>query len=157
MLDPVRPGEDADIEGVRELFREYSRSLDVDLCFQNFSAELLSLPGDYAPPTGALFVWGPSQTPHACVAIHRWGDDAAEMKRLFVRPAAGGRGLGEALAQAALAWAGTAGCRRVVLDTLPSMAAAQRLYERLGFVTTTPYRPNPVPGARYMERVLKPA
>jgi ribosomal protein S18 acetylase RimI-like enzyme len=154
MLEGPRPVRHADIGGVRELFREYSRSLDVDLCFQNFEAELRSLPGDYAPPTGALFVCGPSDGLAACVAIHRWSDDAAEMKRLYVRPAARGRGLGEALTRAALGWAKAAGYRRVVLDTLPSMAAAQQLYERLGFVTTEPYRPNPVPGARYMQRVL---
>jgi ribosomal protein S18 acetylase RimI-like enzyme len=154
VLEGPRPAGEADIAGVRELFREYSRSLDVDLCFQGFEQELRSLPGDYAPPTGALFVCGPSAGLLACVGIHRWSDDSAEMKRLYVRSAARGRGLGEALARAVLDWARAAGYRRVVLDTLPSMAAAQRLYERLGFVTTQPYRPNPVPGARYMERPL---
>ena len=72
------------------------------------------------------------------------------MKRLYVRPEFQGSGLGRFLALEAIGWAITHGYARVVLDTLPSMATAQRLYERLGFVDIEPYRENPIAGARYM-------
>ncbi len=72
------------------------------------------------------------------------------MKRLYVRPAFQGRGCGLFLARQAIDWASRTGYRRMVLDTLPAMAGAQRLYERLGFRDIPPYRHNPVAGARFM-------
>lgn len=72
------------------------------------------------------------------------------MKRLFVRAGFQGRGVGEALARAAVDWARDAGYTRMLLDTLPRMGSAHRLYARLGFQEIEPYRFNPVPGARYL-------
>lgn len=76
------------------------------------------------------------------------------MKRLFLREAGRGQGLGEALATAAIDWARDTGYTRMLLDTLPSMGAAHRLYERLGFAQSLAYRHNPVPGARFMALTL---
>jgi N-acetylglutamate synthase-like GNAT family acetyltransferase len=89
-----------------------------------------------------------------CVAAHRWSEDICEMKRLFVREWARGSGCGRALVQRLLGWAREAGYRRMRLDTLPVMEGAQRLYARLGFREVPPYRPNPVPGARFLELAL---
>jgi len=139
-----------DLDTIRELFREYERHIGVDLCFQGFAAELASLPGEYAAPTGLLLLASSDGEAAGCVAVRRWASDACEMKRLYVRPAFQGAGIGRGLAEEVLAWARQQGHARVLLDTLPSMRTAQGLYERLGFRDVEPYRANPVAGARYM-------
>jgi ribosomal protein S18 acetylase RimI-like enzyme len=144
------PSSAADLETVRELFREYQHAVGTDLCFQGFAAEVASLPGDYAPPGGQLWLAEEATAALGCVALRRLEGERAEMKRLYVRPAARGLGLGRRLAETLLAEARRLGYRRVCLDTLPSMGTAQALYEELGFVDIAPYRVNPVPGARYM-------
>jgi len=142
--------DDDGIANARTLFREYAAGLGVDLCFQNFEAELAGLPGDYAPPQGTLVLAHVDGALAGCVAAHRWDAEACEMKRLYVRDAFRGTGCGVALVQHVIGWARASGFGRVVLDTLPSMGDAQRMYERFGFRETAPYRPNPVPGARYL-------
>jgi GNAT superfamily N-acetyltransferase len=144
----------ADLEAVRTLFREYEASVGVDLCFQGFAEELASLPGDYVEPAGVLLLAADGGVPAGCVAVHRWDAGACEMKRLFVREAQRGSGCGAELARAAIDWSRRAGYARLLLDTLPTMAAAQRLYHQLGFRDIPPYRLNPVPGARYMALTL---
>jgi ribosomal protein S18 acetylase RimI-like enzyme len=147
-----------DVAAARSLFRQYAASLDVDLGFQGFAAELAGLPGDYAPPRGALLLaWaGPSAV--GCVALRplEW-PDVAELKRLYVLAQGRGHGLGARLSIEAMTLAGRAGYRRLRLDTLPTMRHAQRLYEGLGFREIEPYRFNPVPGTRYMECTLERA
>lgn len=143
-----------DLPEVRALFREYADSLGVDLSFQDFDRELASLPGDYAPPRGRLLLAEHAAVVAGCVALRPLGVDVCEMKRLFVRPAFRGARLGRMLAEAILSEARRIGYSRMRLDTLPSMAEAIVLYERLGFTDIAPYRHNPVPGARFLERTL---
>lgn len=143
-----------DVDAARALFREYAAWIGIDLSFQNFEQELAGLPGDYAPPGGVLLLALHADEPAGCVAVHAWKDDACEMKRLFVRDRFRGLGLGGELARAAIAWARAAHYRCMLLDTLPAMGDAQKLYARLGFREVAPYRWNPVPGARFMELLL---
>ena len=140
----------ADLEIIRGLFREYSGQVGVDLCFQGFASELAGLPGDYAAPSGTLILGLDRDAAAGCVAVRQWDASACEMKRLYVRPAHQGTGVGRYLAEQAIVWAVANGYRRILLDTLPSMQRAQRMYERLGFRDTESYRPNPVQGVRYM-------
>jgi ribosomal protein S18 acetylase RimI-like enzyme len=135
----------------RELFVEYQEGLGVSLCFQGFDRELAGLPGDYAPPRGRLLIATAGGAPAGCVALRPLGDDVAEMKRLYVRAAHRGNDLGRALALRIIAEARALGYRTLKLDTLPSMAAAQALYARLGFVDTAPYNDNPIGGVRFLE------
>lgn len=137
---------------MRALFLEYAGSLDVHLGYQGFDAEVATLPGDYAPPRGALLLAVEDGASVGCVALRplTW-PEAAELKRLYVAPAGRGRGVGERLTRAALDAAAAIGYRRICLDTLPSMVGAQRLYEALGFRDVEPYRYSPVAGTRYME------
>lgn len=143
------------IATVRELFLEYQRWLGLDLCFQNFSAELAALPGEYAPPTGRLLLALHDARPAGCIALRRIENDVCEMKRLFVRPEFQSLKIGRALAERVIAEARNAGYARMRLDTLPVMTRAHALYAALGFREIPPYRHNPVPGAVYMELDLK--
>ncbi|MEQ1727474.1 MAG: GNAT family N-acetyltransferase [Vicinamibacterales bacterium] len=140
----------------RALFEEYAAQLGVDLCFQGFSAELAVLPEMYAAPTGRLLLAIQDGQTLGCVGVRRLKSDpeACEMKRLYVREAARGTGLGRRLAEASLAAARELGYRRIVLDTLATMTAARALYAQLGFTDRTPYYDNPMPGVAYLERAL---
>lgn len=147
LLDGAAP---AKIATSRELFEEYADSLGIDLCFQGFDRELAELPGSYAPPAGRLLLALVDDVPAGCVALRPLGDGDCELKRLYVRDGHRGLGLGRRLTEEALAAAQAIGYRRVRLDTLPSMAAAQALYRSLGFRETEAYTVNPVPGATFM-------
>jgi ribosomal protein S18 acetylase RimI-like enzyme len=129
-----------DRERIVALLREYESGIGVSLCFQNFAAELDGLPGDYAPPGGQMILAREAATDSlvGCVALRPvpGAADACEMKRLYVRSAARGSGLGRRLALAAMAEARRMGYCRICLDTLPSMTAAQALYRELGFRQT---------------------
>ena len=143
------------MELVRELFREYQQSLNVDLCFQSFEEELATLPGRYAPPQGAImFAEAEDGAIQGVVALRALDPFTAEMKRLGIKPAAQGLGLGRALAVAIIEIARNRGYSRLRLDTLPSMNIAISLYRRLGFVEIEPYTVNPIEGALYLELPL---
>lgn len=150
----VSAATDADIEDVRALLREYESTLAVPLDFQQFDREVAELPGAYAPPHGSLLIARQGADPVGCVALRPIELEICELKRLYVRPAARGTGLGRHLAEAALADARRLGYRRIRLDTLPGMEAAQSLYERMGFCEIEPYTTNPVAGTRFLELEL---
>lgn len=147
-----------EFDAVREIFREYAQGLGVDLCFQNFEQELAHLPGEYAPPRGALVLAMVDGEVAGCCALRPLDNadypNAAEMKRLYVRPAYRGLGLGRQLAEAALDAARQRGYACVLLDTLSDMEAARTLYEDLGFEEIPPYYHNPIPGAHYLKAEL---
>ena len=140
----------ADLPRIRELFREYADGLGIDLCFQGFEEELATLPGKYAPPRGRLLLAWEGARAVGCVALRPLDGDRCEMKRLYVQPAARGGQLGRRLAQRICEEAHAAGYRRICLDTLPSMSAAQRVYATLGFEPIEPYVFNPIDGARFL-------
>ena len=138
---------------VAALFREYADQIGVDLSYQHFDAELAALPGVYAPPLGALLLAiGADGVPAGCVAVRKTpAPDCCEMKRLHVRPAMRGTGLGRALAMAAIEAATRIGYARMRLDTLPPMMTAQALYRSLGFSVIDAYYETPVAGTIFLE------
>jgi len=151
----------ADHDAARDLFAAYAESLGFSLAYQAFDRELATLPGAYAPPTGALLLARVDDAPAGVVALRRLAPDIGEMKRLYVRPAyrvlrtGDGLSIGRALALAIVAEARALGYRRLRLDTVAgTMAAAIRIYRSIGFVEIPAYYPSPLPGTVYMEAVL---
>ncbi len=153
-IDIRRAGSETDLETARRLFREYEKSIGISLCFQNFAEEVAALPGAYAPPDGRLLLAAVGGEAAGCVALRKIGEGIAEMKRLYVRPAHRGTGLGRKLTEAVLDEARSIGYRAVRLDTLPTMKEAQTLYVSLGFTDIPPYNDHPVEGTRFMEKRL---
>ncbi|HYZ18341.1 MAG TPA: GNAT family N-acetyltransferase [Gaiellaceae bacterium] len=152
IVDGSAPGRVAE---ARLLFREYAASLGFDLEFQGFDDELRGLPGDYAPPAGRLLLGLVRGEVAGCVALRELEPGVCEMKRLYVRPAHRGSGLGRALAEAIVAEGRAAGYAWMRLDTVPQMRAARKLYATLGFREIEPYRFNPIAGTSFMELDLR--
>jgi ribosomal protein S18 acetylase RimI-like enzyme len=163
MAEPVniiRVETESEINEARRLFLDYETFLDVDLCFQQFEAELANLPGNYAPPEGALLLALDGRISLGCGALRRLGnimDLTCEMKRLYVRPENRGAGHGRQLARHLIREAVRLGYATMVLDTLERLAPAMALYESLGFVRTEPYYRNPLPGVVYWKLDIQAA
>jgi putative acetyltransferase len=154
LTEIVRATSRSDVDAARRLFAKYAASLDIDLGFQDFASELEGLPGEYVPPSSALLLAMEGEEAAGCVALRPFEAlIVAEIKRLYVVPAARDRGHGILLAEAAIDAARAAGYALVRLDTLSSMQAAQRLYEGLGFSDIDAYRHNPHE-VRYLELTL---
>lgn len=145
----------AELKETSDIFREYADNLGFDLCFQDFEGEITNLPGDYDAPRGALLVAKVDGVLAGCCALRPLDSsdyvNAAEMKRLYVRPAFRGLGLGRQLAEAILDAARIGGYDSVLLDTLDDMEIARAMYEELGFKEIPPYYHNPLAGAHYLK------
>jgi len=154
-LSLTTPATAEELQATALIFREYAESLGIDLSFQQFEQELSTLPGDYAAPRGALLLARVDGAIAGCCALRPMDSsdypNAAEMKRLYVRKAFRGFGLGRQLSEAILDEARRAGYSSVLLDTLDDMEAARALYEELGFEEIPPYYHNPIAGAHYLK------
>ncbi|GLQ98762.1 GNAT family N-acetyltransferase [Dyella mobilis] len=139
-----------DADEVRTLFSEYAEGLGVDLAFQGFDDEVAGLPGKYAAPRGRLLLAWHGEVAVGCIAMRGIDDRVCEMKRLYVRPQARGESLGRRLVQHLCEEATAAGYSRICLDTLASMATAQKLYASLGFKPVDAYVYNPLPGTQFL-------
>jgi ribosomal protein S18 acetylase RimI-like enzyme len=140
---------------IRELFLEYARSLDFNLCFQSFDKEVQNLPGEYAPPHGRLFLCRVDGAAAGCIALKPLSAGICEMKRLYVRPQHRGMRLGQTLVRRIIEEARQVGYTAMRLDTIAGkMEAAIKLYQSLGFQEISPYYDNPIPNAIYFELKL---
>ena len=154
MLQLVQPDSPELWLAARTLVQEYAASLDFDLCFQDFAHELDTLSSEYGPPGGRFVLASWSGAFVGCGGLRRFTDSACEMKRVYVVPVHRDKGIGQAVARALIAQARQAGYKEMLLDTLPSMTAAQHVYFALGFTPTVSYRHNPVPGATFLRMEL---
>ena len=139
-----------EIAHVRQFFRNYAGWLGVDLSFQNFDEEMASLPGAYAAPAGRLFYIENNGQPAGCVGIRPFSEGVCEMKRLYVEPSQRGFGIGRELALAGIKAAKALGYRKILLDTLPAMRIAVKLYRELGFQESPAYYQTPIEGTIFL-------
>ncbi len=158
MLELITPSSPQQISETRSLFEEYASGLGVNLCFQDFERELRELPGKYNEPEGLLLLAMYDSKVAGCCALRPLSvpdhPHAAEMKRLYVRPAFRGKGIALALVMQILKKAKACGYSCILLDTLKTMEEAQLLYKRLGFQEVLPYYENPIEGAKYLKLEL---
>ncbi|HZZ91860.1 MAG TPA: GNAT family N-acetyltransferase [Usitatibacter sp.] len=138
----------------RRLFEEYQASLGISLDFQGFRDELETLPGAYAPPRGALLLASADGNLAGCIAMRPLDAEEAEVKRLYLRPAYRGLGLGRRLVETLTRRAADIGYSGLRLDTLATMQAAMRLYEAMGFEETAPYHEATLAGMRFYRKPL---
>lgn len=145
-----------DFSVAADLFREYAASLDFDLGFQNFDAELLQLDRQYGLPEGGLILVLESETGLAigCVGVRKLEGQIAELKRMYIRDAHRGKGIGKELINKALELSVELGYTRMRLDTIGTMKAAIALYQQAGFYEIEAYRHNPNADVKYMEITL---
>lgn len=151
----IRPAGDHDTPAIRKMLEEYLEWIGLDLGFQAIDQELAGLPGDYAPPRGALLVAIEGERYLAMIALRPIDAAIAEMKRLYVRPDARGRGLARQLITRLCDEARRLKYTEVRLDTLPKMGEAQALYETYGFVDIEPYYETPIAGTRFMSKKIQ--
>ncbi len=148
------------LDYTRSLFRryadEFAGSIAESLCFQGFEAELAGLPGRYGPPGGCLLLAMDGGLSAGCVALRGLDQATCEMKRLYVMPEYRGKQLGKLLVEQLVLRAARLGYGRMVLDTLPEMAEAIRLYRSLGFGETKRYWDNPIERTIYLEKLMAP-
>ncbi len=154
-IELVEATTDEDVDHGRRLFRAYADWLNVDLCFQDFEAELATLPGAYAPPHGRLLLAKTGGEVAGCVALRPLEDGVCEMKRLWVEPGFGGRGIGRILAEAIVEAGRGIGYETMRLDTFPGrLRAAGHIYDTLGFRKIPAYYHNPLEGVVMYELSL---
>ena len=151
----VTPSSKQDWRHARQLVDEYATSLNLDLSFQNLAYELAHITVEYGPPTGTFLMAVDKDAYVGCVGLRQFAPGVGEIKRLYVIPAARGRGIGRVLARGIVSVARQLGYAHLLLDTLPSMSEAHSLYASLGFKPTAAYRYNPVPGTAFLQLDLR--
>jgi carbonic anhydrase len=151
----IATANDPALESVRQFFRNYAGWLGVDLSYQGFAEEMANLPGCYAPPEGRLWCAELDGRPVGCVGVRSFSEGVCEMKRLYVEPDARGTGIGHTLALAAIRAAKELGYKRILLDTLPAMRIAVKLYRELGFREAPAYYNTPVEGTIFLSLDLE--
>src|SRR6185436_15134010 len=149
----IEEGEELNI--IRDLFREYEKELDEDICFQSFEEELKDPLKKYGPPSGDLLLANWNNQAVGCIALTKLKDDGAcEIKRLYVRPAFRKNKIGKILVEKLIASAKGKGYTKMRLDSLFKLGTAIRLYQGFGFMNTSAYYDNPLSGVVYMEKEL---
>jgi ribosomal protein S18 acetylase RimI-like enzyme len=154
MIVLKQPVSQNEISTARALFIEYQQYIGIDLCFQNFNEELANLPGDYAPPSGRLYIAYDDDVPLGCVGLRKLDDTTCEMKRLYVKPSHRGKKLGKLLVETIIVDAKEIGYKRMVLDTLSRMKEAVAMYRKFGFKEIPQYCNDPLEDAIFMELLI---
>jgi len=149
----IEEGKELDV--IRDLFREYEKELNEDICFQSFDEELKDPLKKYGPPSGDLILAYWEDAIAGCIALTRIKESGVgEMKRLFVKPSFRKNKIGKLLVEELLSSAKEKNYEKMRLDTFLKLQAAVHLYKQFGFENISAYYNNPLPGVVYMEKVL---
>lgn len=142
---------------VKKLFIEYQKELGHDLCFQDFTRELNSLPGKYQEPAGHILLIKDEKKDifAGCVALKKHNENTCEMKRLFILPEFRNKGYGKILINKIINIAKSKNYQYMILDTLMELKPALYLYRKFGFNETKPYYNNPIKSVIYMVKKIK--
>ncbi len=154
LIEVVLANDTKKIAEARKLIQEYGQSLKINLDFQNFQTELKKLPGQYIAPKGILLLAIVDSKVVGCVALREYAANSCEMKRLYVKDAYRGKGIGKLLVTRLIEEARKIGYEFMKLDTIPGMKRAQEIYESYGFYDINPFVYSPIDGTRYMELKL---
>ena len=149
----IEEGKELDI--IRDLFREYEKELNEDICFQSFEEELKDPLKKYGPPSGDLMLAYWDDEVAGCIALMKMKESGAcEMKRLYVKPSFRKNKIGRLLIEDLLNSAKERDYKIMRLDTFLKLQAAVHLYQQFGFKNISAYYNNPLPGVVYMEKML---
>ena len=156
MIQFVEVRSDKDYQIALVLFREYASQIGVDLSFQNFNQELLDIDIQYSKPQGVLYIaYDSKNQPVGCFGVRALEASICELKRMYLKKAYRGLGLGGQLLVKAINVGRELGYEKMRLDTLPTMQTAIRLYQKTGFYEIEAYCFNPIEGTKYFEIALK--
>ena len=128
----------------------FQRYLDI----QHYEEEVRDLSAKYGPLDGRLYLARADGHAAGCIALRKLDQERCEMKRLYVRPAYRGRHIARRLVDRLIADARDAGYRRMLLDTLPCLSDAVRMYRKLGFHDIPRYNDSPLDTTLFMELEL---
>ena len=155
MMEIIQAETEQQIAEAKAIFREYETWLGMSLCFQGFEEELAGLPGKYAPPNGRLYRAYSGDEVIGCIAMREIDPGICEMKRLYLREAARGKGVGNQLIELVIRDAKSMGYEKMRLDTYPpKMGKAVDLYRSHGFYEIPRYYDNPNEDVLFMEKSL---
>lgn len=124
-------------------FRKY---LDI----QHYDEELAHLETKYGLPYGRLYLAYCEEEPAGCIGLRKIDDENCEMKRLYVRPRFRGQQIGNQLVQKIIADAKEIGYSHMLLDTLPFLKSAIRIYQKCGFYEIKSYNDSPMSTSIFM-------
>jgi putative acetyltransferase len=149
----IEEGKELDI--IRDLFREYEKELNEDICFQSFEEELKTPLKKYGSPDGDLMLAYWNDDVAGCIALTKMKDaGACEMKRLYVKPEFRKNRIGRILIEELLTSAKERNYEKMRLDTFLKLESAVHLYKKYGFENISAYYNNPLPNVVYMEKQL---
>lgn len=128
----------------------FSRYLEL----QGYSEELKHPQEKYGPPDGRLYLAYCGGMLAGCIALKKIDAHSCELKRLYIRPQFRGKRIGSLLVEQIIEDARHIGYTYMLLDTLPFLKSAIRLYKKYGFQETNCYNNNPMENALYMKLEL---
>jgi putative acetyltransferase len=146
------------IQPLRDSQIEEAKAVIVEVCFEMFGhaptkfEDMDEVASQYAAPSGTFLVLMDGQRVVGTGAIRRLDEQTCELKRMWFLPAYRGKGHGGRMAELLFEFARGAGYKRMRLDTIPQLEAANKLYRRLGFYPIERY--NDGPGTVFMEKEL---